>query len=208
MTIRTTHLKYVLLVFLAGAILAAAAAYMLSRGFSAREEPTGAEAFVARQLRHMAVPADARRMTNPVAGTPAVLSEGMAHFADHCAFCHANDGSGNTIIGKGSYPKPPDMRKADTQNLSDGELYYIIRNGVRFTGMPAFGADDAGNRDEDSWKLVQFIRHLPKLTDEELAQMKDLNPKSPSDLQEEDEIKRFLEGSADAPSGETHEHHH
>ena len=207
MTIRTTHLKYLLLLFLAGAILTAAVAYMLSRGFSARDEPTMAEAFVARQLRHMAVPGAARRVTNPVAVTPAVLSEAMVHFADHCAICHGNDGSGNTIIGKGSYPKPPDMRQADTQKLSDGELYYIIRNGVRFTGMPAFGADNAGSQDDDSWKLVQFIRHLPKMTDDELARMKDMNPKSPADLTEEDEIKRFHEGNANEPSGEAHEHH-
>lgn len=207
MTLRTTHLKYVLLLFLAGAILTAAAAYMLSRGFSARDEPTMTEAFVARQLRHMAVPGAARRVTNPVAFTPAVLSEATAHFADHCAICHGNDGSGNTVIGKGSYPKPPDMRLADTQKLSDGELYYIIRNGVRFTGMPAFGAANAGSQDDDSWKLVQFIRHLPKMTDEELARMKDMNPKSPADLKEEDEIRQFLEGNANQPSGEAHEHH-
>src|ERR1700758_2750858 len=105
MAIRTTYLKYVLLLFLGAAILAAAAAYMLSRGFSARDEPTRAEAFVARQLRHIALPGTARGMANPVAADPAVLAEAMAHFADHCAFCHANDGSGNTIIGKGSYPK-------------------------------------------------------------------------------------------------------
>jgi len=197
-----------LLLFLAGAVLTAAAAYMLSRGFSARDEPTMTEAFIARQLRHLAVPGAARQVTNPVAVSPAVLSEAMAHFADHCATCHGNDGSGNTIIGKGSYPKPPDMRKADTQKLSDGELYYIIRNGVRFTGMPAFGADNAGGQDDDSWKLVQFIRRLPQLTDEELTRMKEMNPKSPADLQEEDEIKRFLEGNGSEPSGEAHEHHH
>ncbi|HYR41982.1 MAG TPA: c-type cytochrome [Terriglobia bacterium] len=202
-----SFLKYMLLLFLTGAILTAAAAYMLARGFSARDEPTMTETFLARQIRHMSVPGAARRVTNPVAVTPAVLSEAMAHFADHCAFCHGNDGSGNTAIGKGFYPKPPDMRQADTQKLSDGELYYIIRNGVRFTGMPAFGADNAGSRDDDSWKLVQFIRHLPKMTDEELARMKDMNPKSPADLKEEDEIKRFLEGNADEPSGEAHKHH-
>src|SRR5262249_62056227 len=103
------------------------------------------------------------------------------------------------------YHKPPDMRQAGTQNLSDGELFYIIQNGVRFTGMPAFGTDNS--HDQDSWKLVRFIRHLPELTDEELARMKEMNPKSPADLQEEDEIKRFLEGESE-PSGETQKHHH
>jgi mono/diheme cytochrome c family protein len=203
--IETRVLKYVFLVLLAGAILATAAVYMLSRGFSARDQPTAMEAFVASQLRHMAVPGAARQIANPVAGGPKVLSEAMEHFADHCAICHSTDGSGNTAIGKGLYPKPPDMRQAATQKLSDGELYYIIHNGVRLTGMPAFGAE--GAQDEDSWKLVHFIRHLPNLTDDELARMKDMNPKSPGDLKEEDEIKRFLEGGDTPPPEEIHQHH-
>ena len=101
----------------------------------------------------------------------------MAHFADHCAFCHANDGSGSSEIGRGLYPKPPDMRAAATQGLTDGELFYIIENGVRFTGMPAFGTgkeDAAGEK--LAWQLVLFIRHLPRITDEEISRMKQLNP--------------------------------
>src|SRR6266702_8977047 len=180
--------------------------YFLSRGFSARTQPSLAETFVARRLRHLAIPRLAREAKNLVPASPEVLAEAMAHFADHCAFCHANDGSGNTDIGRGLYPKPPDMRQSETQSLSDGELYYIIHNGVRFTGMPAFGPNNAGE-DEDSWKLVRFIRHLPEMTDEEVARMKDMNPKNPADLQEEDDIKRFLEGESE-PSGETQKHHH
>jgi mono/diheme cytochrome c family protein len=116
----------------------------------------------------------------------------MAHYADHCAICHDNDGSGNTTIGKGLFPKPPDMRQPATRNLSDGELFYIIHNGVRLTGMPAFGTE--GDQDLDSWKLVQFIRHLPSITPEELEQMKGMNPKSPEEFREEEAIKKFLEG--------------
>ena len=192
-----------LLVFVA--ITAIALAYLISRGFSARDEPTAVETYVARQLRHMAVPRAARETANPVPATAEVLSEAMEHFADHCAFCHANDGSGNTAIGKGLYPKTPNMREAGTQNLSDGELYYIIHNGVRFTGMPAFGAED-GKQDLDSWKLVRFIRHLPQITDEELARMKEMNPKTPADLKEEEDINRFLEGSELEPSQPAHHH--
>ena len=192
---------------IAGTIVAGTGVYVVSRGFSARDNPNAAEAFIARQVRHLAVPRAARQMTNPVAAGPQVLAEATEHFADHCATCHGNDGSGNAAIGKGLYPKPPDMRQAGTQNLSDGELYYIIHNGVRFTGMPAFGPDN-GAQDDDSWKLVHFIRHLPQITGEELARMKDMNPKSPADLEEEDEIKRFLEGAETESSEETRKHHH
>jgi mono/diheme cytochrome c family protein len=180
-------------------------AYILSRGISARAEPSAVEAFIARRLRHLAIPRAARAAMNPVAASPEVLMEAMEHFADHCAFCHANDGSGNADIGKGLYPKPPDMKQAATQDLSDGELFYIIQNGVRFTAMPGFATD--GSQDQDSWKLVRFIRHLPMITDEELAQMKEMNPKTPADLKEEEEIKRFLEGTENPSSNEPHRHH-
>ena len=189
------------------AITGMALAYFISHGFSARDEPMAIEAWVARQLRHIAVPRAAREMANPIPANPEVLSEAMEHFADHCAFCHSNDGSGNTAIGKGLYPKTPNMREAGTQNLSDGELYYIIHNGVRFTGMPAFGKDD-GQQDPDSWKLVRFIRHLPQITDEELSRMKEMNPKTPSDLKEEEDINRFLEGGEPESSELAHQHHH
>ena len=79
-----------------------ALAIMLGHGFSARDEPTAVEAFIARRLRHLAVPRAARTMENPVPPTEDVLVEARAHFADHCALCHGNDGSGQTQIGQKS----------------------------------------------------------------------------------------------------------
>jgi hypothetical protein len=98
------------------------------------------------------------------------------------------------------------MRLADTQKLTDGEIYYIIHNGIRFTGMPAFGEDKDGKPDEDSWKLVHFIRHLPKTTEEEIQAMKKLNPKSQAELAEEEQIRRFLAGE-DVPVAPSHHRH-
>jgi mono/diheme cytochrome c family protein len=175
---------------------------MMSRGFSARDEPNAVEAFVAKRLRRLATPRDARDAKNPVANSPEVLAEAMSHFADHCASCHANDGSGGTDYGLGLYPPPPDMRTADTQQLTDGELFYVIHNGIRFTGMPAFGDEDPA-KDVDSWKLVHFIRHLPKITPDELARMEEMNPKSPMQMRLEEEMRKFLEGEdppADMPA--------
>ena len=167
--------------------------YLISRGFSARTPPSSAEAFVARNLRRLAVPRGVKDLKNPVALTPEVLHEGMEHFADHCAFCHGIDGSGQTQIGRGLYPPPPDMRIAATQQMSDGEIYTIIRNGVRFTGMPAFG-EDSDEPDLDSWKLVLFIRHLPEMKPEEIEHMESMLPKSPMELQQQEELQRFLSG--------------
>ena len=178
---------------------------ILGVGFSAREEPGAIESFIAPRLRRMATPRDAAAAINPVESNPEALAEGMAHFADHCATCHANDGIGDTDFGKGLYPKPPDMRKAATQELSDGELFYIIHNGIRFTGMPAFGEPGKAGEDTDSWNLVHFIRRLPMLTPEELERMEGLNPKSPGEFRREEEARRFLRGEDVEPSKDSSE---
>lgn len=168
-------------------------AWLLRAGVSVRGEPSALETFVARQLRHLAIPAKARETPNPLAPSPEVIAEGLGHFADHCAICHANDGSGDTEIGRRLYPKAPDMRKDDTQSLSDGELFAIISNGVRFTGMPAWGSDDP-DEDKDGWELVHFIRHLPSLKPQELEEMKRLNPQSPQEVEEDNEERELQQG--------------
>ena len=111
-------------------------------------------------------------------------------------------------MGRGLYPKPPDMTQADTQNKTDGELYYIIENGIRFTGMPAFGEEEGNERDEESWALVHFIRHLPSMTDDEAVEMKKMNPKTPAESETEEEMRKFLAGEDLEPVASSHEHHH
>ncbi|QEE30043.1 cytochrome C [Terriglobus albidus] len=171
------------------------------RGFSTRNQPGKIEAMLATTFRQAAIPSGEMELKNPMQATPDVLREGMAHWADHCASCHGNNGSSETMYGKTMYPRPPDMRRAPTQELSDGELYYTIKNGVRLSGMPAFG--EPGDDDIDSWKLVAFIRHLPKLTEQEELQMEQLNPKTSEELQEEREEQQFLNGGGASASPET-----
>ena len=146
-----------------------------------------------------------RDAVNPVAFSPDVWAEARAHFADHCATCHANNGGGNVEIGRNLYPRAPDMRLPDTQQLTDGEIYWVIENGVRLTGMPAWG--DGGPNDLDTWKLVWFIRHLNHVTPEDLKEMKGLNPKTPSELEEERQDQQFLGGQDDTPAPAPDHHH-
>ena len=184
-----------ILLILVIAIAVAYAAEVMRHGFSAQAQPSKVETLIATSARSLAVPSDYRKLKNPYAASPEIIQAGMEHFADHCATCHANDGDGDTLIGKGLYPKPPDMRKAETQNKSDGELYYIIENGVRLSGMPAFSQVPYPNpNDAETWHLVVFIRHLPALTDQELATMGTLNPKTEADRQEEKDEQNFLQG--------------
>ena len=182
-------------------------ASMIRRGFSAHDEPSRIEAAMARTMRRWAVPSDLRNEKNPVPLTPAVLAQARAHFADHCAGCHGNDGKGGGMA-KQMYPKAPDMTLPATQSLSDGELFSIIENGIRLTGMPGFGAGTAESG-YASWTLVHFIRHLPKVTPQEIAEMEKLNPKSPAEwqqLQQEDAFLRDDDEPADRPATDAHHH--
>jgi mono/diheme cytochrome c family protein len=199
------HNVIFLVVVVAILLLAATVISLLHGGVSARVNPSALEIMMAREVRHMAIPKNARSLQNPVPDTPENLRDGRLHFADHCALCHANDGSCDTPFGRNLYPKPPDLRQAQTQNLTDGEIFWIIENGVRFTGMPAFGG--AHGSEEDSWKLVRFIRHLPKLTAEERLEMERYNPKGPGDVEEEKDENDFLGGAPMQQKPEGTHHH-
>ena len=194
-------------VAVAGVLGALTIAYFVIAGVSAKQ-PSRVEAFVARTVRNLAVARHAPDAQNPVAGGEEAIAAGRAHFADHCASCHANDGSGNADMGRGLYPRAPDMRLQATQALSDAELFYIIENGVRFTGMPGWSTGTQAG-EEDSWRLVHFIRHLPKVTPEEVEQMEALNPKSPDEIRQEIAAEEFLRGgdsAAPEPATPSHEH--
>lgn len=194
----------IFIIFLLAIIFFVAGFRIRRDGFSTRATPTGLEAFAAKQARHWSIPPAMRELKNPVPDTPQNLEMAKHHWADHCATCHANNGSGDTTIGKNLYPKAPDMRSAGTQSLSDGELYWVIRNGVRLTGMPAWGNADLGTHDDESWMLVSFIRHLPQMAPQEATEMEKMNPKTPDERQEESDEEDFLQGKSPAPAQHQH----
>ena len=188
------------LLLLALAVMAGAIGlwYFVNAGVSAKDQPGRVEEFLARRVRNLAIARQAKSLTNPVEYSGEVIAEGRAHFADHCATCHGNDGSGDTPMGRGMWPKAPDMRLAQTQNLSDGELFWIIENGTRFTGMPAWST---GTKDGEtaSWHLVHFVRRLPKLTPEEIKEMESLNPRSPAEIRQQIEAEKSLKDGGKKP---------
>jgi cytochrome c553 len=183
----------------------------IRHGFSARGEPSRLETFLASNIRYLSISRQARELANPVKSTPQVLTNARLHWADHCATCHGNDGRGETIVSAGMSPKPPNMRLPATQELTDGELYYLIQNGVRMTGMPAWGdADD--EKSEDSWALVHFIRHIPSLSQDELDEMAATKPEADSDIKNDSPSPAALEqhehGGPSHEHGKPHSHHH
>jgi mono/diheme cytochrome c family protein len=140
------------------------------------------EKVMAQNARKIATPADAKSLKNPRQQQSAeMIAEADEHFVEHCGMCHGVDGRGDTTIGTRLYPKVPDMTQADTQQLSDGELYYIIFNGIRLTGMPAWGSED---KPEAIWDLVSLIRRLPKLSPEELKRLQETASESSEPVDE------------------------
>ena len=176
-----------------GLVAAAFALWLWSAGIGTREPPGTVETALSRTARDTMIPSSERSRPNPEPSTTETVRSGLEHWADHCASCHANDGSGDTEIGRGLYPRAPDMRLADTQKLSDGELFYIIENGVKLTGMPAWGTGTADG-ERSTWHLVHFIRRLPSLSEAELAEMDELNPRSAADWRALEEEQRLLSG--------------
>lgn len=139
-----------------------------SRGFGVRQHPPELESNLAMSALDSSIPSRYSKMKNPLAAVD--MKDAAGHYEEHCAVCHGDDGSGRTKFHGTMDPAPTDLRSDDTRDMSDGELYWIVKNGVRWSGMPAFGAP--GDNDAHAWKIVAFVRHLPSLTPEELNAMK------------------------------------
>ena len=171
---RTRVLGLIVVVAVLGAT---AALYVIarSRPFAADRAPGPVETAIARRLVRLSIPRSERDAENPFGGDQQAWRSAADHFAEHCAGCHGPDGRGSAI-GSHMYPPVPSLAAPAIQQFSDGALFSIIQNGVRWTGMPAFrSTDDA----DEIWKLVSFVRHVPTLNAADLAHHDDAGGGSP-----------------------------
>lgn len=152
-----------IIVWLLGAIV------LIRRGFRSTEAPLPVEAALARTVRNLAIPRSERNQKNPFGANSEVTLQGREYFLNECAVCHGIDGSGKTQVGLNLYPRVPDLRASQSQSLTDGEIHYIIENGVQLTGMPAWGSAHRESSDT-GWKLVAFIRTLRPRSAQENSQ--------------------------------------
>lgn len=130
---------------------------------SAAKPPSRLEKAVARFAMNRSVAGRAGKTANPLSG-PDVVRAGLAHYREMCVFCHGAPGVDASEAGEGLNPPAPDLTIQSVQRRSDGELFWIVQNGIRMTGMPSFGAT---HKDPEIWKIVAFLRHLPQITKEE-----------------------------------------
>jgi mono/diheme cytochrome c family protein len=157
-------------VFAAAVVVVAGVLVMVSGVYdvSASRPPGTLEKAVARLTMNRAVARRAQKAANPLSG-PDVVRAGLAHYREMCVFCHGAPGVDASEAGEGLNPPAPDLTIESVQRRTDGELFWIVQNGIRMTGMPAFGAT---HKDAEIWKIVAFLRHLPELTKDEQAALK------------------------------------
>jgi len=144
---------------LLGAGFLVAIALMMS-ACTAHEKPSTVETALANMAKDIAIPIQAEDLKNPLHSDPQIVSQGQQIYLQSCAVCHGTDGHGQTAVGQGMYPPVMDLTSPHVQHWNDSQMFWIIQNGVRMTGMASWkGAISP----EDTWKLVIFIHHLPEL---------------------------------------------
>jgi mono/diheme cytochrome c family protein len=120
--------------------------------------PSSTEKTVMNEIKHE-VTIGGKNDVNPQPDTPEIVKEGQEHFGHHCQICHGMDGQ-NTGVPFATKMQPPvaDLSTKDVQDYADGQLKWIIANGIAPSGMPGWKGILT---DEEMWNLVRFIRHLP-----------------------------------------------
>jgi S-disulfanyl-L-cysteine oxidoreductase SoxD len=119
--------------------------------------PGGMESTLATEAKKVAI--GGKDWKNPAPDTQDAINEGRGHFQHHCQICHGLDGHGTGVPFKDKMSPPVlDLGEKSVQDYSDGQLKWIISNGIRFTGMPGWSGI---LEDDEQWKIVRFLRHLP-----------------------------------------------
>jgi mono/diheme cytochrome c family protein len=128
----------------------------------ALQEPGHVETYLATLVKHLLVRRSSRE------GIPAAprnlqasIEEGDKLYATDCSMCHGSDGRTPTDSGRWMYPRAEDLTSPEVQQYRDRELFWIVKNGIRLSGMPAFGRVES---DEHIWNLVHYLRTLPRNT--------------------------------------------
>lgn len=136
---------------------------------AASTPPGKLEASLARLALNRSVARRAPAAKNALSASPKILREGLSHFKENCVGCHGTPGVDAAEYGQGLNPPAPDLTLPRVQKRPDGELFWIVSNGIRMTGMPAFSPT---HKEKEIWEIVAFLRHLPELSPDEERTLK------------------------------------
>lgn len=132
----------------------------LTLGCTAHKQPSKVERTLANMAKDIVIPIEAEKLKDPLPVNDEVVQQGQQIYLRSCALCHGTDGHGRTDLGRAMYPPAMDLTSPHVQHWNDAELFWIIQNGVRLTGMPSWKSTLS---ETDTWKLVSFIHNLPGL---------------------------------------------
>src|SRR5690242_6464925 len=113
---------------------------VLPQGCAAGKQPSQGEGDLANAAKDVTIPLEAGKMKNPLPQTAEIVSRGREVFLGSCVQCHGAEARGDTNVGRNMSPPAMDLTSAHVQHWSDAELFWIIQNGVRLTGMPSWKA--------------------------------------------------------------------
>lgn len=130
---------------------------ILLGGCTADKKPSKMETTLANMAKDVVIPIEAENRTNPLSTFEDGVGEGKRVYLESCAICHGTDGHGHTELGRGMYPPAMDLTSPHVQHWTDAELFWIIQNGVRLTGMPSWKSTIS---EPDTWRVVDFVRSL------------------------------------------------
>lgn len=156
-------------------------------GCTANKKPSKVEATLANMAKDVAIPIEAEGKKSPLAANEQTLKEGQELYMQSCAICHGTDGHSRTNLGRSMYPPAMDLTSPHAQHWNDAELFWIIQNGVRLTGMPSWKSSLS---ESDTWKLVHFIHDLPR-ADAQAAAAKVVPPARPPGRKSNEETIQY-----------------
>jgi mono/diheme cytochrome c family protein len=149
--------------FYFGVVLTGLAVLMLR--CTAHKQPSRVETTLANMAKDVVIPIEAQRLKSPLPANDEAVNRGHELYTQSCALCHGADGRG-TDLGRNMYPPAMDLNSPHVQHWVDAELFWIIQNGVRLTGMPSWKSSIS---ETDTWRLVLFVHSLPRVSGEASA---------------------------------------
>jgi mono/diheme cytochrome c family protein len=96
-----------------------------------------------------------------------MVRAGFRHYREMCVGCHLAPGIESSEMREGLMPRPPELKEA-AKEWRPAELFWVIKNGIKMTGMPAWGKSHS---DGDIWNIVAFLQRLPEMTAEQYKAM-------------------------------------
>lgn len=154
-----------------GCVLSGGAAFVLSGVYNvAADVPHWRVTFLLLEaVRERSIAVHSEGIEVPPLNSEGLVTTGFPHFHDTCRLCHGAPGYQREEFAEGLYPKPPLLSSHEVQRENeDRELYWIVKNGLKMTGMPSFGKTHS---EEQLWGMVAFLRRLPSLDPQTYKQM-------------------------------------